>query len=88
MTDLLDFDTLSRLAQEDPEAFEEYRRTTLEGYFSSLPEEQSRRARQLQWQIDGSLRKCKSPEARFNKMVEMFWESTLEFNDALAGFKK
>lgn len=87
MTDLLDFDTLSRLAQEDPDAFEEYRKATLEGYFSSLPEEQSTRARQLQWRLDGELLHIKDPLARMNHVMGKMFESVYELNDLLNGYE-
>ena len=53
MTELLDFDALSKLAQESTEAFEEYREATLQGYFQSLPDAQRRKAEQLQWKVEG-----------------------------------
>lgn len=85
MTELLDFNTLSKLAQESPEAFEEYRDATLQAYFQSLPEDQRRKAEQLQWKVDGKLRCYKNSVSRMNKIAELMFDSVYELNAVLNG---
>jgi len=46
------FEELSRLAQEDPEAFEARRRALIEETISQAPEERQDRLRRFQWRID------------------------------------
>lgn len=87
MTDTPDFDTLSRLAQEDPEAFEEYRKATLQSFFLSLPEEHRKRLEQLQWRLDGELLHIKDPLARMNHVMGKMFESVYELNDLLNGYE-
>jgi hypothetical protein len=83
---IIDYELLSKLYKDDPEEFERERKRILESYFDSLPEERQKKARQIQWQIEGELRKYKDPIARMNRMVELFWEQTNEFKDTLNGF--
>ena len=84
---LIDYEILAELHKNDPEGFERERERLLENYFNSLPEEQATKARQMQWQLDGELRKYKDPIARMNRMVELFWEQVGVFKDSLNGIK-
>lgn len=38
---------------------------------------------QIQWKINGELRKYRDPVARMNKMTELFWKGVYEFVDTL-----
>lgn len=78
-----DFDFLSNLHKQNPEAFEEYRQEVLEEYFNSLPEERQIKARQQQWLLDNDLRKFKDPIARYNRTVELLYEQLDKFRQAL-----
>jgi hypothetical protein len=61
-----------------------YKEKLIEDYISSLPTERQLRLRQLQWKIDGELRKYKDPIAKMNKMVELFWDGVGQLHDALS----
>lgn len=76
-------DELSKLYKSDPEAYQEHCKELIEDTISQFPECKQEALRQLQWRIDGELRKYKDPLARMNKMIEMFWEGVIEFNDVL-----
>ena len=82
---IIDYELLAKLYKDDPEEFERERKRILESYFDSLPEKRQKKARQIQWQIEGELRKYKDPIARMNRMVELFWEQTFKFKDAIGG---
>ncbi len=58
----IDFEEWKKLFETDPKAFEEKRRKAIERCIASAgsPEKQKRLG-QLQWQIDGEIRKCKNP---------------------------
>lgn len=77
------FDFLSNLFKENPQAFDEYRQEVLEEFFESLPEERQQKARQAQWNLDNDLRHYKDPVARYNRMVELFYNQLDEFRQAL-----
>lgn len=80
----MNFNYLSNLYKEDPEAFEAEKRRILEDFIASLPTEDARRrARGLQFKIDAQLTNIKDPVAKMNKMVELFWEGFKEFHDVL-----
>ncbi len=65
----------------DPVAFEKRRQEILD---AELKDDVKRK--QLQWQIEGELRKFKNPVARYNKMIELFWSGFSTFNNTLKGF--
>lgn len=60
-----------------------YTRKDIEDFINSLPEEQRKRAWQMQWKIDHTLDRCKDDTQRFNKMVELFWEGFLKFQNVM-----
>lgn len=72
-----------------PEEFEREGRRLIEELIESNPnEEQKLKARRLQFRIDRELRHYKDPISRMNKMVELFWRGTLEFNEVLQSASK
>lgn len=80
----LSFDDLLALRLEDPKTFEERMRDALTDFIENhIPEEKRQGMRQLQWKIDGELRKFKDPVARMNKMIELFWKGFNEFQLAV-----
>lgn len=78
---MLDFDELKRMAEEDPEAIERYRKQVIEDYISSLPEERQQRARQLQFKIDASTVNIKNQQVKADRIFCMMMESFNELND-------
>ena len=77
---MLTFDEMKDMSQEELVA---YKDKAVEEYISSRPEARQQRLRQLQWTIDGSLRKYKDPIAKMNKMAELFWEGFGKFQTAV-----
>jgi len=55
----------------------------IEDFINSCPPERQERLRQFQWRLDQQLSKYKDPTARFNKMVEIFWEGVEKFQKTL-----
>jgi len=78
-----DFDKLRKMYEEDPEAWEEYRKAAIEDSISLLPEEHQLRARQFQFQIDAKMRKIVDPKVRAAKANTMMIDSLLELNEKL-----
>ena len=80
----MDVEYMRKLFKDDPEEFEIYTRKlieeTIDGFKS---EERILAAKQLQWNIDNTLRKYKDPVARMNKMVELMWPSLISLNSEL-----
>ena len=76
----LDFDQMKDMT---PDELLAYKEKLIETYISSVPEERQQRLRQLQWKIDGELRKYKDPIAKMNKMAELFWEGVATFQSTL-----
>jgi len=78
-----DFDDLVNLYAEDPDKFDKEVLEVIEDFISSCPPERQQSLRQQQWKIQGELRKYKDPQARLNKMVELFYEGLKEFQESL-----
>ena len=72
-----DFDQWVRLAQEDPDRFEEIRQKKIDGIIESVPEEFRNRIRGLQWQIDQMRQTAKNPMASCIKITTMMWDTVL-----------
>ncbi len=68
------FEELSRLAQEDPDAFERRRKELIEEAIQQANPVHHERLRQLQWRIDMERRRCKTPLASCIKLHEMLWD--------------
>ena len=64
---------------DDPVAFEALRKEILEQELTTSSQ------KQMQWKLEGELRKLKNPIARQNKMVELFWKGLFNFNNTLKG---
>jgi len=77
----LNFDQMKDMT---PDELIAYKEKLIENYISSLPEEKQHRLRQLQWKIDGELRKYKDPIAKMNRMAELFWEGVGHLKAALS----
>lgn len=79
------FEELVQLFQDDPEAFEQYRKQRLEEEIIKMcdgcPEKEDR-CRAFVWRMEQELSKYTDPIARYNKMVEMFWKQVEEFKNA------
>jgi hypothetical protein len=74
---------LTGLYQRDPEEFERQSQELIRQAIERFPEKSRRRAYGLQFQIDAALSQCKDPVSRMNKMVEIFWEQFLKFQEAV-----
>jgi hypothetical protein len=88
MCDERTFDELVELNQTDPEAFEEYRKAFINKALTDMCAdcpECLKRCEKFQWRLEQELNKFKNPISRYNRMVEMFWEQTKDFQQALAG---
>lgn len=72
----LDFDSMSRIAKEDPREFERLRQEAIDEFIESAPEERRQRLRCLQWRIDQERRNC-SPLSACLKISNMMWEHLL-----------
>jgi len=55
----------------------------IEEFLKTLPPERQEKLRQFQWKLDQDLNKFKDPTARFNRMVEIFWEQVQVFKQSL-----
>jgi len=76
----IDFDQMKDMS---PDELLAHKEKIIETYISSVPPERQQRLRQLQWKIDGELRKYKDPIAKMNRMAEMFWEGVTQFKEVM-----
>lgn len=79
------FDEWAKLAQEDPEAFEQKREEFLETYICEQwddPDEQQR-ARAILWRAEMNYSRIKDPTERFNRVVADFYDQVVKFRDAI-----
>ena len=72
-----------RRARENPEEFEADCREAIQDLISTYSGERKKRLQQIQWKIDGSLRRFKDPVARMNAMCELFWTGFELFQSSL-----
>jgi len=69
---------------DDSIAQEEKGKEILQKYFDSIEDpERQLRMKQIQWKIDGEMRKYKNPITRMNKMGEMMYTSFFKLRDEL-----
>jgi hypothetical protein len=83
-----DSDVLSRLARDDPMAFEVLRSELIENCITRAPERIQPRLRQLQFRVDCIRRMSRTPLAATLKIQALMWESFLELNEKLQGFAR
>ncbi len=69
----LDFDSMSLIAKDDPQAFERLRQSAIDKFIESAPQERQQRLRCLQWRIDQERRNC-SPLSACLKISKMMWD--------------
>jgi len=74
---LLDFDSLSALAADDPEAFELRRREVIDAAIARANPRRQVRLRGLQWRIEQVRRRAGTPLAACISLTDMMWESVL-----------
>lgn len=83
----IDFDEWSRLAREDPEAFEARRRLLIEIAIATAPRARQQRLRGLQWRIDHERGRAPTPMAACVRISRMMWESVQGENGLLAAME-
>ena len=72
-----DFDEWSRLARNDPSAFEARRLAMIEEFLRQFPPPDQQRLRGLQFRIDMVRRRARTPMGACLKISSMMWESLL-----------
>lgn len=71
----LDFDSAMRLAQDNPAAFEQYRREAIDGLIDRIPVRNQERLRRLQWRIDQERNRSENPMSACVRIYQMMWDS-------------
>ena len=82
-TTQFDFDGWMSLAESDAEAFEQRRRELLQAEIDLAPASLQPRLRGLQWQIDMTRQRCKTPALASARLFEMMWEQVYGDNGFL-----
>ena len=72
---LVDFDSWSKLARSDPEAFEAKRAQVIEQMIQRMPAHKQQRMRCLQWKIDQVRARASNPLSACIKLSDMMWDS-------------
>ncbi len=86
------FEEWAQLFKDDPEAFEKKKREVLEETLQGFIERGSSKLyveslRAGLWRQEHELKKFKDPQARLNKVIELFYEQHDKFNDALEEYR-
>lgn len=82
------FEELQKLAESDPEKFEQERTRIINSFLETVPEEKRLKLRQLQFRVDGVRRKyIKNGLACTQKMYDEMLISFYELNDVLQSLK-
>lgn len=71
----MDFDQWHSLASEDPQGFEQLRRSLLEEVISRAPQRRQRRLRGLQWRVDQVRSHAPNPMAACISLSSMMWDA-------------
>ncbi len=82
-TTQFDFDSWMSLAESDAEAFEKRRHELLQAEIALAPAALQPRLRGLQWQIDMTRQRCKTPALASARLFEMMWEQVYGDNGFL-----
>jgi hypothetical protein len=72
----LDFDSMTAIAQDDPDEFERLRQQAIDEFIESTPPEHQVRLRRLQWRID-QVRKNHSPLSACIRISKMMMDHLL-----------
>lgn len=76
-------DELSRLARDDPRAFETLWRAVIDSHIEHAPARSRQRLRGLQFRIDGIRRLSRSALGATVKIYQLMWDSFLQMNEKL-----
>lgn len=79
---------LSRLAKEDPEAFERLRQELIDGIIESAPDVTRHRLEGLQFRIDYIHRRSKNALSATVKIYQMMWCSFLDLRQELNVYRE
>ena len=81
-------DELFRLAKEDPERFEQYRRQLINDYIVSVPPERRKKLLQIQWQIERERMRFKGGALHFASFIfGRMWSSFMDLHYGLQSFR-
>ncbi|GAB4392317.1 MAG: hypothetical protein Tsb005_05850 [Gammaproteobacteria bacterium] len=72
-----DFEEWTKLAQEDPQAFEKRREEAINSLISTAPLHMHKRLHGLQFEIDAHCQVAKNPLDRCLKVYKMMWEKAV-----------
>ena len=86
MNQLPCFETLKELADQDPEAFEEFRQQSCLDYIETIPTPHQKRLRAVQFRVDYEIRNAKTPMAGLVKVSAMMHDSFYRMSRKLSQF--
>lgn len=81
------FDDWHRLATKDPEAFEYMRRRVIEQHIARAPAHRQERLRRLQWRVDATRRRAKTPLGACLSLTALMWDSVVGQHGLLAAMR-
>lgn len=83
-----DHGQLSRLAREDPAAFEALRQSLVDQLINSAPDRLRSRLAGLQFRLDDIHRRSSNPLAATVRVYQLMWSSFLRLNDELLSVRE
>jgi hypothetical protein len=83
-----DFDAWSRLAKEDPAAFEAQRAKLIREVINQAPEEFRQRIEGLQWRIDMVRQQARTPMSACIQISRMMWDAVVGDNGLVENMER
>jgi hypothetical protein len=80
MEPLLEFEKLVALARQDPDAFENYRRSMCQQFIATVPSDHQHRLAAVQHRVEMALRRAKTPLAGLLKISSMMHDSLYQLS--------
>lgn len=75
------YEELSKLAHDDPAAYEAWRSDVIADFIDHAPARVKSRLRGLQWQVDCLRQQAKTPLGSVVRLNDLMWHSFLDLND-------
>ncbi len=78
------FDAWKRLAEKDPQAFEEMRKKVVKAEIAKAPKSMQHRLTGMQWRVDMERKRCSNPTQSMIYVYKKMWNSVYGENGLLS----
>ena len=88
MAELPAFEQLMEMADKDPQAFDEFRRSTCQAFIDNTPHQHHHRLRAVQHRVDIEIHRAKTPMAGLLRVSGMMHDSLHRLSSKLVEFRR